>query len=125
MLMPLELRHYSWKQSTINDNHEDRIQLVITMQCTVTFDRVVGAEIPNNLFPLIDVGPRFIAHVKFVTVENLEKLYRNKGMDQGESCECVSSCSLDLFVQFSCVAMLIHSNQKQRSSIQGERRQCP
>ena len=83
MLMPLELRHYSWKQSTINDNHEDRIQLIAFMQVAVAFDRIIATEIPNDFIFFVDAGALFVAYIKFVAVENLKNLYCDQRVDQG------------------------------------------
>ena len=77
MLVPFESRHHGWKYCTIKDNHEDCIQPIAFMQVAVAFDRVVAAEIPNN------VRVFFFAYIEFVAVENLKNLDCDQRVDQG------------------------------------------
>ena len=79
MLVPFESRHHGWKYCTIKDNHEDCIQLIAFMQVAVAFDRVIAAEISNNVrvFFFDDIGTLFIAYIEFVAVENLKNLDRD------------------------------------------------
>ena len=44
------------------------------MQVAVAFDRVVAAEIPNDILSFINVWALFIAYIEFVAVENLKNL---------------------------------------------------